>query len=1238
MSLTLDPTLLNVQDNLIRHPIVELISTQPVNAIPFDGEYFNSSNTPEVYPDLLAHSSGRMVSVCIRNTDDLIFLYTDTAKLVWTEVTINLELYLSRHPDGISICELNGGNVGVILTERYGTTYKLQYMILSETGVVISSRTDIGTYSSPNVVTAPFVYMLQDDSFLLVYAHYDGTDYSIFKRTSANFTSWSAASSISPAGFESTYISDHPSLIQVASGDILLSLDHINIKLGDNIVTNIFLLISDDGGVTWGAPDQLTAYTSLGSGGVHPYMVLSDSNIIRLSFHESNTMLLIDYNSPLWENDCASPANSIGASLHYDPDTKKLYVKQLGSTGGFKALCGIVVVDVDTMEVDNNYNTSTVPDYSNLFKDTHVWYGGQKHHSEGKYVAISTMDGANMATVVVNNEAETITTYVFKDNGVYGDISENMEGWDGRTERWEGGARIFGTWVDAVNDRVYLLTACAHIYEPYILVGYIDLTESADAEGKYNFNEISWITSWNERQIYGLLDSSGGILIINELNRFCLYGKTSIASWEAMFGVYDLTSGDCIREYNQSSLVSFPYNGIGNCVYKDNHVYGNINYTTIENQDIYRGLCDIDIVNEIISYHRPTYAAVNDYHLLDAAVMDVDRIAFADRDYGIAIYNSSEDSWYLYNEDNVSGFDPGNLASIAWNAADEVFYVGNVAVQGAGIRAIPETGTFNQGKYIFGTLSVGWDFSSSEDLSIGIKDSDFAIAIDNDGILWSLWVRQDSTYYSIKWDKDQAELDITPYLIDSVSVSWDIQNGSSVNFRLSRGYLFDINNSLSTLYIYVKKGRSIILRFGESVDGVEYWQNQGTFYIKSTKVSYEREKYPSLSVSCEDKFLFLESVGVSVSEYYSEQYPEDIIRDVVPLYTDLELADISIDDFDNRHVIWHQIVDKDLLSSIKSIVDHFGYFVRMDVNNKLVTIKIRTAVDAIDHNYTLNSGVIINFTPDDNYSSFVNEVIVKGELRDMVEVLYAEEIVGSVSGSGGWWESGDVTKTVYFSEDKERKCREVGLNIITSISDFEILWIESSGTEYISYVDPNELYIEITIEFPGLQAVLIGLLAAVIALGVAALWCYLNCGPYIMAFSVLVSAVGYLLGQVATYEYEVYGRPVGEVKQTVQATANDYEFQSYIGISLTGEITDEFCYSVLSCQEVADYELEIIKAQRKRVSFSKVAHLQDEIGDIIQIHHPYSEQPLDIFITSLKRRFTPGKSGSFIDSIEGWNL
>ena len=88
------------------------------------------------------------------------------------------------------------------------------------------------------------------------------------------------------------------------------------------------------------------------------------------------------------------------------------------------------------------------------------------------------------------------------------------------------------------------------------------------------------------------------------------------------------------------------------------------------------------------------------------------------------------------------------------------------------------------------------------------------------------------------------------------------------------------------------------------------------------------------------------------------------------------------------------------------------------------------------------------------------------------------------------------------------------------------------------------------------------------------------------------------------------------------------------------KIDDLLCESVADCQMVADYEKWIVQMQRKRVNVSRIAHLQDEIADTLQMIHPFSGMAKSILVTDLTRTMhipPPGSdNGALEDDIQGW--
>jgi hypothetical protein len=133
-----------------------------------------------------------------------------------------------------------------------------------------------------------------------------------------------------------------------------------------------------------------------------------------------------------------------------------------------------------------------------------------------------------------------------------------------------------------------------------------------------------------------------------------------------------------------------------------------------------------------------------------------------------------------------------------------------------------------------------------------------------------------------------------------------------------------------------------------------------------------------------------------------------------------------------------------------------------------------------------------------------------------------------------------------------------------------------------------------------------------------------------------------ILGTQGAYQYNVYAKPLGYVRQSFQATADDLDFQNDIGSVTQKKIVDPLCFTLAQCQLVADFERDIVKFQRSRIKIPpKIAHLKDEEGDTIQMAHPYSGDTMTLFITDLTRRFKKPNSagandGYFYDDLEAW--
>jgi hypothetical protein len=500
---------------------------------------------------------------------------------------------------------------------------------------------------------------------------------------------------------------------------------------------------------------------------------------------------------------------------------------------------------------------------------------------------------------------------------------------------------------------------------------------------------------------------------------------------------------------------------------------------------------------------------------------------------------------------------------------------------------------------------------------------------------------------SIKWDKDGSSLDLAPYLAGEIATERSIDGSpAKLAFSVSHGHLFDPYNLSSAFNLYLKKGRKLTLRWGEKIGGTDYWQNGGTFFVTGTSLGFKRGEYPVMKVDAEDQRCIWAHSHVYATELYNG-LPKYIIEQVLQDHAGLAVGDLNIPVFIGGTVLEHQWLDTTVDEIINQVCNRFGYFFRFDVDGLAHARRITNA-GSIDHTYTDND-LIIEFSPDDKYSDFTNRVTVQGQELDFTQVLFTEESIGTLNGTVGWW-GFNKDFQVWYSDDHSRQCMNPRLEVIETVTSIAFkLAGNISETMVMGTGDDADKYCTITVSAPNL----IPLLAGAVALYTA--------GNYI---GDLVETVGFIanigmttplgrriegvalimammvLGSTGNYQYAVHGQPVGSVRRSVQGSWNDEEHQTEIDAIVEQVINDPLCYSVADCNAVAAFEGMVAQMQRKQVTISKIAHLQDEEADTIRVVHPYSRQNITLFATTLKRKFKksdPGKDdGYFLDEIEGW--
>lgn len=1291
MARTLSANLYAALEREEHQPALALESQDFTGSIPFDGNAFDFNNDNSWRPYMVYHSSGRLCCIT-RNkttadyaTDTVRFVYTDPDRTIWKVDVPGLSSGVEINIDYLAITERPDGNLGVIMA-RYGyldTTGTLYRAAITAEGVLVESPTVITTY--PRATNGSYgctglcVTRLSNGTYYCVYTYTTASGWAMYKLTSTNWTSWTGPTQISPTGWttgtdEEVY---SPYVFETAEGDIFLLASYSDyVEDAENKVLNIYSMISTDWGSTWGTPSARTAYTDLGSSAFSPVVVQKSTGQVDLVFYERNNVLRMDANTLGWQDsdyggESGCPEGFTVRTFYYNPSTGHITCSYGHTTdwSGNRCICGVLVIDMETWTIIDNFGEYSSPQMNKLFAVASSWEDRAEVAQGSKLAAFTAPSSSYSCLMVLDVEDRTFTYYVFAldgeepyaSYGLYRNITIYPTWWPDRTHAVQPTIQAL-CFNEPNGDRVYL-TWVQDYFEKAYYTGYIDLTASPDAGGEYSVN---WCggehgTYWDRFEIYNICYMSA-----HDNEGYVIVSAGSYGSFMGGITVHSMATGAILWEWRTTADADFPYRGPGwsRPRYFDGHIYFNILYYDYVGYTNMRGMCDINLATEGIQYHRPTWASFDNYALYGYYAVDsvnrqlwiATKSLISGTEYVTAArYDIDSGAWVWFTYITFPGIPPAYTASAGYN----IFYdetTGNVGVglgqlygyaNYQGCIMFNASGSFTQLKYLLAEKTASWEWEEHDDIKLLAQSTTSmnpAAAVDTDDLMWVLWDDFDfiTQLYTPYWDRDMGAFDLVDYLTGAVKLRWEVKKPNSLDFTLSRGHLFDPQNSYSTLRDLVKKGRLMTVRMGEIYEGAAYLENQGTFVVVETSLQYGMAQYPTIRVRAESLSTIWKEQNVIATTLYTST-PDTAIANVLQNYAGLGVADYDIPEFVNEHDIEHQFLDLEVWDIIEELCDHWFYVPYDDMDGIFTCLRVNLE-KAVDHIYS-SGAKISGFTPDDSYSDFTNAVRVMGETDDYLDVLYDEELITALAGTVGWWEK-KTEHTVRYSQDDSRQCRDPRLYVVQSIQLQGLLMdmlSSGDGGEYISYEDPEERYCVVTIEVPDLTAAVVGAIVAMVAIGAASIGCdgYFTgwCGVMIAALAVAASLVMYLLSAVANYQYEVYARPLGEEKQSIEYTANDYEHQQSLdGRVIRQDIDDSLCYSVSECRRVAEGNLAIVQAQRKRIKFKKVAHMQDEILDKVTIPHPYSGEDVVVVVTGITRTYKKGggTQGGMWDEIEGW--
>lgn len=1182
-------------------PLVEILSSPPVADIPFKGLTLSGSAAAESEPFVIALSDNSLVVVHISGSD-LTFIYTDPAGTVFNPV----QILLSATLHGVSCCELTSGNIGLIYFTNSGGNYNLCSRIVTPTGLIVSTAV-IASWANTVFTSHSWIIRMADDSYLLVYAKAAGTDYHIYQRTSSDFVTWSAESALSLTGFTATQRLDNPSLCLLASGELQLWLDYADSTNGNgDELSNIYLCRSLDSGATWAAAVKVTDYSVYSTVGRHPVTIeTTKTEPLRLIYTEEST--LMEY-------------ETAAALLTMQPnpvDNTVVLVDDVGT---------VTVLDIVTWAVVDQWTAATIPEIDPSATPSHTNVPGP---------TLVQIVNNNKFIDVLDTATDTITHY-------------NLVDFETRTENvtFSGALTdyppltIKSSYIDEANMKLWLTFVDGFGLSTIALqIGYIDLT---DVGPNYTINIM--VTELDPPSGYmGAISTAyypADDLVI-------AYRNQGGAGYSPMLHVFNISTNSLYKDYSKTDYPTMPYNGIHKLVLYDNCIFGLFNYSSEFGETDRRGIVKIDLLNDAITYHRPTWASIDEYQFEDLILGATGELILSHYSYGVTVYNIAEDSWQLYDGSNVPGLLPhysAGLKYLAYDATHDYIFVCGAPNIGFWDNMVmfPGSGSLRNAKYYSGALVEGvWTFTSQGRLTADNNNFN-AVAVTDPNSTTSLYAFWETAAADIHWGKDGSSIDISPYLLcdEEISIERSITGTPHrLSFSCSDGHLFDTHNSNSALRGVFAKGRKLTARWGLKVDGVDTWTNAGTFYVNGTQVAYERGVYSAIRITAEDMRSIWSNKQIYATDYY-DNYPEEIITDLVGTFANIAPADIDLPVFNNRITLEHQWLETPLEAILTQLCDRFGYFLKITVDNTISAGRISDA-NTIDNVYT-NAAAIIRFEPDDSFSDFTNRVTVIGQEKTYIEVSFPEERVATKGGTVGWYGFHNDYHIPY-SEDESRTCVNPRLHVVESVTSIGFK-LSGSISERISHIDPDNKYCTLTVEAPDLTPLLITALASLLASQYAPDFVTsggstIRVGSRLTAFFTWTSLM--ILAASGNFQYEIWATPKGRIRRTLQSSADDIASQQELGYVVERKLEDPLCYTTNDCQYVAANELLVVRLQRRRVKLLKIANYADEEGHTIQLPHPYTGVTMTVFITDLKRSYvkpSPGNDGGVFDQIEGWVL
>lgn len=1223
MALTLSPELAAVQTAQSRKPIIELIAGRFGADYPFLGNSITNPDSTKQGASLsLFLNDGRLAMLYAgydsQYENDLTQLRMVVTNADVSEFTpyVVVDTDISRKMVGLDGFVMADGNIGLVAQLSSDV---LALYVISPTGAKISESqiTSLGTLYGATVCQTATGYAL-------VYARKESSTYTMYLATSTDFISWGAPAAISITGLDSAHPLQDPVLKRLADGTYTLLYSYATVSTTTSTIFNLQYATSSDL-TSWGTSAAITNTSSVSEDYVAPSVVQREDGALFIAIQESATYLTMKTASVGWNttNDI-KPTN-----MWVDSAAGKLYVTAVHPSAGAKALQGMCRIDLDTWTIDRFYGLDTTPPIPACFSATAHCI--EPHHNciRDGYATIHNSDSGENTVAVVDYNSDTIRTYYFNDrSGAYGEEANQNVTHDVYDYQTTSTSLRFS---DIHDGKLWLGFFRGYLYEVQrLVVGYIDLTQTT---APYEFVTVNTTAGAPVRVTQ--LDPKVFFYPGDGLALVC---NGQLSGYDAPLHVLSLNEDVTVKCYRFADYPSFPNKGVTNaCLVGGDTIYATTFWDTTFAADADKwGLMEINLNTDTIKYYQPPWKSSPGNYLGNIVVNESANELYFRTYNGVYVFNYLSKTWEQIENTVIDGLPPTdtqlyhNDDGIAYDPVRQYFFYGDEGE----VYLVPRYGSVTSIKYI--TESQG-AFSAPATLVTGYRNVTPSLVLDADDVLYASWTN--SGIGTVQWDKAAARLELEPYLTGETSIEWALDAPGRLKFNLSHGHLFDPHNTNSLLRPYLLKGKGVTVRMGENVGGVNYWAEQGTYMVRQLSIRHQRESYPTIDIVCEDRRSLWEDHQVVVADV-DMQTPENALVNVITNFTDILSGEIIVPTMPLSFSFDAQWIDSYLTDIVDDIAHRFQHFCAVDQSGNIAFRPI-TFNATSSNTYQLEQ--IIEYSPDDNYSDMTNRITVTGESLHDFQITHEEERLASLNGTVGWW-GFKKDYTLYYSEDESKRAMNPRLEVVETSTGI-LFKLAGDVTEKISHEDPDHKYCVVEVKAPNLVPILasaIALYAAGNQIGDGVV----GLGGTTIPIGRKMEGVGLLLGlmvlgSVGNFQYEVWGNPVGYIKRSYEASADDTELQQEIGMVVEARQEGFLCHTPGQCQTVADFEMTVTKAQRSRVNVKKTTHLQDEIGDTVTIPHPYTGQQNKVFLTNIIRKYKPPvdrQRGHVLDLIEGWVL